>query len=120
MITFSIDSRVCPSILPGCTGKPFSSSWSGGRGIPRGGGGGREEELAGVVDVVEGDGRGGVVETAACERELLGVVGGFLGITVLTLPGVQGNRFEVLEVAVEVPHEVEEERRKKLLGEYDE
>ena len=39
-----------------------------------------EEELAGVVDVAEGDGTGGVVQIAACERELLGVVGRFLGI----------------------------------------
>ena len=30
------------------------------------------------MDVAEGDGSGGVVEIAACERELLGVVGGFI------------------------------------------
>ena len=45
------------------------------------------------MDVAEGYGRGGVVEIAACERELLGVVGGFLGITVLTLSGCTGKPF---------------------------
>ena len=45
------------------------------------------------MDVAEGDGRGGAVEIAACERELVGVVGGFVGITVLTRPGCTGKPF---------------------------